>query len=245
MWQLGTVVGRIHWSDHVFSLQIETAPLNFLAGQFLKLSEVHQEHQKRLARAYSLVNPPQQPVVEVLVTRVQGGAFSHALYEKQLGDKLEVSREAHGFLTLAELPVSKSLLMLATGTGVSPYLSLLQEGALFERYERIGLVYGVRQEVDLCYIDLLNNLAQKHQHFSWCASVTRDSDYQGITQRIPEALKAGIIEAELSWDLQDNTHVLLCGNPGLVHEGTQVLQEMGLSKHRRQQPGQISVGKYW
>tara|TARA_B100001094_G_scaffold333441_1_gene412303 strand:+ start:8021 stop:8758 length:738 start_codon:yes stop_codon:yes gene_type:complete len=245
MWQQGTIVGRIDWTDHLFSLKIQASVAPFEAGQFIKLSQLVDD--KRIARAYSLINAPDESTLEVLVTYVQGGQLSPYLHQLQLGDMLDVSVQASGFLVLSELPAASSLLFLATGSGIGPFLSMMRAGDIQQQFRRIALAYGVRKTADLAYADELESWMQAlPEQFSWCPCVTREPDYSGLTQRIPQLIEQGELEKQLNMPIEPpDLHVLLCGNPGLITEGTEILKHRGLEKHRRRKPGHISVEKYW
>ena len=245
MWQQGTVVGRIDWNEHLFSLKIKASVMPFEAGQFIKLSQLVDD--KRIARAYSLINAPHEEILEVLITYVQGGLLSTYLHKLQLGDVIDVSTQASGFLVLSELPAASSLLFLATGSGVGPFLSMMRAGTIQQKFKRIGLAYGVRVTADLAYSDELESWEEVFpEQFSWCACVTREPNYSGLTQRIPDLIAQGLLEKHLDIEIEPpDLHVLLCGNPGLITEGTEMLKQKGLEKHRRKKPGHISVEKYW
>lgn len=245
MWQTGTVVGRIEWTEHLFSLKIKAPMAPFEAGQFIKLSQM--QGGKRIARAYSLINAPEEDILEVLITYLPNGQLSRYLHRLQLGDPVEVTTDAAGYLVLSELPQAEDLVFLATGSGVGPMVSMLRDGSVFEHFNRVSLVYSVRHQVDLAYADEFDAFQQdKPQQFQWLPCVTRDEDFKGLNQRIPTLIKQGVIEQELQIHFApDKVHVLLCGNPGLIHEGTEALLNKGLARHRRQKPGHISVEKYW
>jgi ferredoxin/flavodoxin---NADP+ reductase len=243
MWCQGEVVGRIHWHDHLFSLKIKADIAPFQAGQFVKLAHVVGE--KRIARAYSMINAPNEPELELLITHVQGGQLSSHLARLQLGDKIAVSTRATGFMVISELPKARDLWMMATGSGVSPYLSMLRQGDLWQQFERVYFVYGVRHTQDLAYADELEQWQRTHP-LHWLPCVTREPGFNGITQRIPEALLSGSLEENLGATIAAPTsHVLLCGNPDFIKATTVILKEKQLTKHLRRAPGQISVEKYW
>lgn len=243
MWCQGEVVGRIHWHDYLFSLKIQADIASFEAGQFVKLAHVVGE--KRIARAYSMINAPNEPLLELLITHVQGGQLSSHLAQLQLGDKVAVSTRATGFMVLSELPKARDLWMMATGSGVSPYLSMLRQGDVWQQFERIYFVYGVRHTQDLAYADELDLWQQTHP-FRWAPCVTREPDFNGITLRIPQALLGGALEKDMGAVIAPATsHVLLCGNPDFIKATTVILKDRQLTKHLRRAPGQISVEKYW
>ena len=102
-WLTGTVVENRHWTDNLFSLRVAGAPLSFEAGQFVRIAlDINGE---RVARAFSFVNPPQDPVLEFYGIVVPEGPLSPRLARLAPGDALYVASNPAGFLVLSEVPV--------------------------------------------------------------------------------------------------------------------------------------------
>ena len=219
----------------------------FIAGQFIKLSQLRDG--KRVARAYSLVNAPDADCLEVLAVRVEDGLLSPALHELNAGDEIEISPKAAGFMTLDELPpdMGQHLWLLATGTAVGPFISMLESNQPWDRFSQIVLVYGVRLEEDLAYWQRLQELADIHQgKLKLIACVTRESVAGALDCRIPDGLRDGSIEDKAGIKLSAaDSQVMICGNPGMVSGALELLQARGLAKNLRRAPGQITMEKYW
>ncbi|QSX40201.1 ferredoxin--NADP reductase [Shewanella cyperi] len=247
MWVEGTVISRIDWTDTLFSLRIRAPLAPFIAGQFIKLSRVLDD--KRIARAYSLVNPPGSDFLEILAVTVEEGQLSPRLQELKPGDRIEVTATAAGFMTLNELPkdIGKHLWMLATGTAIGPFVSMLATAEPWDRFERLVLVYGVRHRADLAYLDELKALQAKYpDKFSLILSVTREAVDGALQCRIPEALASGELERLAALALSPtDSQVMICGNPDMLASAQQLLLERGLTKNLRRAPGNITVEKYW
>lgn len=156
-WVTGTITQVQHWTDNLFSIQVQ-APVNaFKAGQFAKLGlDIDGE---RVQRAYSYVNAPSDNNLEFYLVTVPDGKLSPRLHSLQAGDTLQVTEEAAGFFVLEEVPDCNTLWMLATGTALGPYLSILQEGKDLERFENIVLVHAARLAQDLSYLPLMQHLS--------------------------------------------------------------------------------------
>ncbi|MBM7072837.1 ferredoxin--NADP reductase [Shewanella sp. 202IG2-18] len=248
MWTTGKVIERIDWNDKLFSLRIAADVEPFIAGQFIKLSEVRDD--KRVARAYSVVNPPGKDYVEVLAVTVDDGQLSPALHQLNKGDEIQVSKKAAGFMVLEELPkehTAKHLWFLATGTAVGPFLSIMETDEPWERYEKVVLVYGVREEVDLAYLEQIEAFKEKYpDQFQLIVSVTRESVNGTISERIPDAIINGGLEKHAGFKLTEkDSQVVICGNPGMITGAQQALYDKGLIKNLRRAPGNITVEKYW
>ncbi|MCL1065881.1 ferredoxin--NADP reductase [Shewanella olleyana] len=249
MWTTGTVTERIEWNEKLFSLRIKADVEPFIAGQFIKLSQIRDD--KRIARAYSVVNPPGKEYIEILAVAVEEGQLSPDLQALKVGDNIEVSTKAAGFMTLDEIPTGAlqgpHLWFLATGTAVGPFISMMETEEPWQRFEKVVLVYGVRLIEDLAYLPQLQALQKKYPtQFIFIPSVTREAFDGGLSCRIPDGLQSGILEQTAGVALnQENSQVMICGNPGMITDAQTALTEKGLVKNLRRAPGQITVEKYW
>lgn len=249
MWINGTVLKRIDWNDKLFSLRIKADIEPFIAGQFIKLSQKRDD--KRVARAYSLVNPPGTDYVEVLAVAVEEGQLSPDLQSLTPGDTIEITPKATGFMTLDEIPQGtlqgKHLWFLATGTAVGPFISMLATDEPWQRFEKVVLVYGVRLAEDLAYLDTIKQLKQKYpQQFVFIPIVTREDFPDALSCRIPDGISSGLIEKKAGLGINaGHSQVMICGNPGMISDAQAALIEKGLNKNLRRAPGQITVEKYW
>ncbi|MGL5390284.1 MAG: ferredoxin--NADP reductase [Shewanella sp.] len=247
MWTRGRVIERIDWNDKLFSLRIAADLADFIPGQFIKLSQVQGD--KRVARAYSLVNSPDKPYAEVLAVAVEEGLLSPQLQHLGLGDEIDISPTATGFMTLEEIPKNQGqhLWLLATGTAIGPFLSILDTPEPWQRFARIALVYGVREAKDLAYLNKLRAYEARYGgQFSLCLAVTREPYPGALACRIPDGLTSGEIEQHLGLQLSaQDSQVMICGNPGMIADAQTALMAKGLAKNLRRAPGQITVEKYW
>ncbi|WP_025819406.1 ferredoxin--NADP reductase [Shewanella marina] len=249
MWTQAKVVERIDWNDKLFSLKLDAEIAPFTAGQFIKLALALED--KRIARAYSLVNAPDARYLEILAIAVEDGQLSPQLQDLTVGDSVDISTKAAGFMVLDELPEQdysqSQLWLLATGTAIGPFLSMLATKEPWQQFEKIIVVYGVRHAVDLAYLAQLEMLEQQYpEQFSLILSVTREDYNGGIRQRIPDAIATGVLEdiAGVNFSAA-HSQVMICGNPDMVSGAVTVLNDKGLVKNLRRAPGQITLEKYW
>ncbi|MFB2802665.1 ferredoxin--NADP reductase [Shewanella seohaensis] len=249
MWTRGRVIERIDWSDKLFSLRIAAELAPFIPGQFIKLSQLQDD--KRVARAYSLVNSPDKPYAEILAVAVEEGQLSPQLQNLAIGDEIEITPTATGFMTLDEIPKGEGqgrhLWLLATGTAVGPFLSMLDTAEPWQRFEKVVLVYGVREAKDLAYLDKLKAYSVQYpDQFILCLTVTREKLDDALQCRIPDGFVSGEIEAKVGLALSAaDSQVMICGNPGMISGAQAALLDKGLAKNLRRAPGQITVEKYW
>ena len=151
------------WADNLFSFTMtRPAHFKFTAGQFARIGiKVDGE---LIVRAYSVVSSPYDEVLEFFSIVVPDGAFTSRLQYLQVGDDLYLEKIPYGFLTLAryQQPLPHDLWLLATGTGLAPFLSMLQDFETWNNYQKIFLVYSVRSQAELAYVD---KIKQIHESF--------------------------------------------------------------------------------
>lgn len=245
-WVNGKVTRVQHWTDGLFSITVNAPIDSFTAGQFAKLAlEIDGE---RVQRAYSYVNAPSDPNLEFYLVTVPEGKLSPRLHQLQPGAEVMVTKEAAGFFVLEEIPDCDTLWMLATGTAIGPYLSILQEGKDLERFNNLVLVHAARFARDLSYLPLMQQLQQRFNGKLRIQTVVSREEVAGsLTGRVPALLADGRLEAAVGLTLDAETsHVMLCGNPQMVRDTQQTLKEKyQMRKHLRRKPGHITSEHYW
>ncbi len=240
----GRVVARREWAARLWSLTFEAAAEPHEPGQFLNIGLTVDGQMVR--RAYSLASAPGAPL-ELYLVVVPGGALTPALYRLAIGDELEVDPRPHGFFVPSELPAARDLWLIGTGTGLGPYLAMLRHGAIFERFERITLVHGVRDAGWFGYQGELEALERaRPAGFRYLRALSRGEAAGALSGRITDLCARGELEraAERAF-AADASHVMLCGNPEMIADMQRLLAERGLKKHRRREPGHVTVEKYW
>ncbi len=244
-WQAGRVVDNRGWNDHLHSLQIAAPATDFIAGQYTRLALDIGD--TRVARPYSFVNPPGEATLEFYFNSVPGGPLSNRLIGMKAGEAIWVSAKPAGFLTLEEVPEGKELWMLATGTAIGPFLSILRTPAPWRRFQRVMLAYAVRYEGDLSYREVLDDIQAQHaDRFHWLPFVSREQADGAMSGRIPAAIEDRSLEQRLNMELRaDHSQVMICGNPEMVRDSIAVLKDRGLRKNLRHTPGQVTVERYW
>jgi len=245
-WIEGRIIEHIRWTERHHSLRVaaETGP--FKAGQFTRLAlDIDGE---RVARPYSFVNPPHEPVAEFYFNVVPEGPLSPRLAALAEGDRLWLARPPSGFLTLDEVPDAEDLWLVATGTGIGPFLSILRTAQPWARFRHVVLLYGVRHWAELAYRETIEALAAAHpDQFQFIPHVTREPPRYGVHGRIPQALENGELERRTGLTIApERSQFMLCGNQGMIDAVSGWLKaERGLRKNLRRAPGQITVEKYW
>ncbi|WP_264273166.1 ferredoxin--NADP(+) reductase [Duffyella gerundensis] len=245
-WVNATVKEVKNWTDSLFSLVVNAPVDPFIAGQFAKLGlEIDGQ---RVQRAYSYVNAPNNPDLEFYLVDVPDGKLSPRLHALQAGDSLMVTKEAAGFFVVDEVPECDTLWMLATGTAIGPYLSILQQGENLARFQHIVLVHATRYAADLSYLPLMQQLQQSYgDKLRIQTVVSREQVAESLTGRVPALIESGELESRVGLTIDAvSSHVMLCGNPQMVRDTQQVLMtSREMRKHLKRKPGHITSEHYW
>ncbi|MEW5970372.1 MAG: ferredoxin--NADP reductase [Pseudomonadota bacterium] len=237
------------WTPTLFSFTMtRPAHFKFTAGQFARIGlKVGEE---LVVRAYSVVSSPFDETLEFFSIVVPDGAFTSNLQHLKLGDELYLEKIPYGYLTLAryQQPLPHDLWLLATGTGLAPFLSMLQDFDTWSKYQKINLVYSVRTAAELAYVDRIQEIAETfgegHNGFKFIPIITRDPSAP-LHDRLPILIENGELEKSAGIELNPNTsHVMLCGNPQMVDDTKEALKRRGLTMNRRGE-GNIAVENYW
>ena len=242
-WLEARVLENRRWTDTAFSLRAQLtgdAPrLGFEAGQFVRIAL-----EEDLARPFSFVNPPQDPVLEFYGIVVPGGPLSPRLERLRAGERLLVASNPAGFLVLSEVPEAKTLWLVSTGTGIAPFLSILRTETPWTRFRNVVLVHAVRHAAELVYQDVIRKIS-KERDLRTVTFVSREAHEGSLAGRIPSGLRDGRLEKAAGLALDHDAHVMLCGNPDMLKDAQAALAERGLRKHRRRNPGHITVESFW
>lgn len=223
----------------------------FRAGQFARLG-VTKADGSVVWRAYSMVSSPHDEFLEFFSIVVPDGEFTSELSRLREGDTLLIDRQAFGYLTLDRFNDGRDLWLLSTGTGVAPFLSILQDFEVWEKFERIILVYSVREAQELAYQPLIAGLNERDylQEYAgkllFLPTVTREQHPGALSGRITQLLENGELERAAGVAMTpDHSRVMLCGNPQMIEDTRNMLKlrDMQLSLSRK--PGQVAVETYW
>jgi ferredoxin--NADP+ reductase len=248
-WVEGRVAGKRRWTDALYSLMVAAPEVTFAAGQFARLALPAPPGAKEpmLGRPYSFVNPPHVQPHEFYFIVLPEGPLSPRLAALDVGDAIWLLPRASGFFTISEVPPAEALWCVATGTGLGPFLSMLRTGEPWEKFARVVLVHGVRYANELTYVDEIAGIGRAHPGaFAYVPMVSRESHAGALAGRIPAAIEDGRLEARAGVPLAaESAHVMLCGNPAMVEDAQKVLAARGMRRHRRREPGHITLEAYW
>ncbi|MDX1298281.1 MAG: ferredoxin--NADP reductase, partial [Pseudomonas sp.] len=240
------------WSPSLFSLRCSRdAGFRFRAGQFARLG-VQKSDGTCVWRPYSMVSAPHDEFLEFFSIVVPGGEFTSELSRLQVGDSLLVEKQALGFLTLDRFTDGRDLWLLASGTGLAPFLSILQGLEVWQRFERVVLVYSARTASELAYQPLIQGLMQQEhlqeyaERFVYLPLVTREQVPGCLSGRITTLLESGELERAAGLSLDPAySRLMICGNPQMIEDTRALLKQRDLQLSLTRRPGQVAVENYW
>lgn len=248
-WVEGRLTARRQWTHEHFSLLVEAPGVTFVAGQFgrVGLPGLPGDAEPMIGRPYSFVNPPHAVPHEFYLIVVPGGPLSPRLAALEPGAPVWLGPRGNGFFSVSEVPPADVLWCLATGTGIGPFLSILRTPDPWGRFERVVLVHAVRHVAELTYREVIATIEHERAGaFSYVPMVSREVHAPALAGRIPAAIEDGRLESRVGIALAaENSHVMLCGNPAMVEDAQKVLAQRAMRRHRRREPGHVTVETYW
>lgn len=244
-WVEGEIVNKRRWTDRLYSLQVDAPVHPFRAGQFTRLAlDIEGE---RVDRPYSYVNPPHEGPLEFYFITVPGGPLTSEMAALEPGDSLLVAEKPSGLFTLADVPDGEDLWLLATGTALGVFLSILKTEEPWDRFRNVVLVHGVRSKEELTYQDSLENIAAHHRdQFTMIPCVSREEVHDAFAGRLTHAMHEGYLEQRAGLTIEpERSQVMICGNREMIRDVSELLKGRGLERNRRSKPGHITTENYF
>lgn len=231
-----TVLSVHHWNDTLFSFTTTRDPaLRFHNGHFVMIGlEVEG---KPLMRAYSIVSANYEENLEFLSIKVQNGPLTSRLQHLKVGDTILVSKKPVGTLVVDDLKPGKNLFLFGTGTGLAPFMSIIKDPDVYERFEKVILVHGVRYVNELAYKEFIEHELSNNEYFGeivrekliYYPTVTREPFRN--TGRQTDLIRSGKLCADVGLpQLNPQTdRAMMCGSPALLEDLCQILDELGFT----------------
>jgi ferredoxin--NADP+ reductase len=245
-WLDAKVVENKQWNDRLHSLRVQADFPKFKAGQFTRLAlDIDGEV---ISRPFSLVNAPDEQPLDFYFIEVPEGVLSTRLAQLQPGDDIKVAPKAAGLLTPDQIPEAHHLYLLATGTGIGPFLSIIKTSEIWKQFTKVVLVHAVRFQNELTYQETIAATQAEHpEAFIYIPIVSREDCDFALSGRIPQTIEDGRLEHRAGLEISPaDSQIMLCGNPAMIQETMDLLiDQRGMKKHSRRDPGQISIEKYW
>jgi ferredoxin/flavodoxin---NADP+ reductase len=244
-----TVLSVRHWTDSLFSFTTTRSPsFRFMSGQFTMMGL--ETADRPLVRAYSLVSTIYEDTLEFLSIKVPDGPLTSRLQHIKEADHVLVSRKPTGTLVIHNLLPGRTLYLLATGTGLAPFMSIIRDPETYERFEKIVLVHGCRQVAELAYGERIVDLPRDEligeyaqNQLVYYPTVTREP-FQN-RGRITDLITSGQIFRDLGLAPIDAEHdrAMLCGSPQMLADMRPILEGLDFTEGSNSEPGQFVVEK--
>jgi len=237
-----------HWNDTLFSFRTTRDPgFRFKNGHFTMVGLPSDE--KPLMRAYSFASANYEDELEFFSIKVPDGALTSKLQNLAIGDEVLVGKRSTGTLIPDNMIPGRYLYLLATGTGIAPFMSIIKDPEIYDQFDRVILAHGVREVSELAYTDYIENVLPNDEYIGgmvreklvYYPTVTREP-YKN-NGRLTELIRCG----KLFLDLQqphpnlDDDRFMICGSPSMIKELVNILKSKGFTEARNIKPGHFVI----
>ncbi len=225
-----------HWTEAYFSFTCERDDsLRFENGQFVMIGLMVDG--KPLMRAYSVASANWEEHLEFFSIKVQDGPLTSRLQHLKEGDEILVSKKPTGTLVVSDLNPGKNLYLLSTGTGLAPFLSVTKDPEVYEQFDKVILIHGVRYKKDLAYYDHFTNQLPNHEFIGdivkekliYYPIVSREeAEHQG---RLTNLMRSGKLFEDIGLPMMnpETDRAMICGGPAMLKDTAAMLDEFGLT----------------
>jgi ferredoxin--NADP+ reductase len=254
-----TLIKREDITPELFILSVEPdgGVTDFIPGQYVALGlpgsaprvagsgedEKELRPDRLVKRAYSIGSSPRQKdALEFYVALVNEGSLTPRLAALAPGDRLFAAPKVVGTFTCSDVSDDQSLVLVSTGTGLAPYISMVRTPELWTAGRSVTILHGVRYRADLGYRDELLQLQEERPEFSYFATVSREDPFEDVRRGyVQEFLKDGTVRTDPEKD-----HVFVCGNPAMIEDVEESMIKKGYVTNSKKNPeGSLHLEKYW
>ena len=235
-----TVLDVHHWTDSLFSFTTTRSPgFRFRNGHFTMMG-LEQPGGRPLLRAYSITSANYEENLEFFSIKVPDGPLTSKLQHIKPGDQVLVNSKSTGTLVTDNLLPGKNLWLISTGTGLAPFISIIKDPEVYEKYERVILTHGVRFVDELAYQELIKSHLPDNEYFGetvrdkllYYPTVTRESYVN--EGRLTDALASGKLARDLGLSAvsPETDRFMICGSPSMLKDTCKILDQMGFAETR-------------
>lgn len=232
-----------HTDKHLSFAIDRPGSFRFSAGQFARLGI---PDDRGIWRAYSMVSAEYDDYLEFFAVFIPNGPFSEHFKQLKAGDTLLLEKQATGFFLPERFQDGKELVMLSTGSGIAPFLSIIKQPEIWQRFDRLALIHSVSHNSELLYQDEMDKLKNNEifvdagADFIYQPVLTKEEKAGCLSKRLPELINNKELERALGLSFsQEKTRFMICGNPQMVMDTNKALFAQGFTMNRVRSPGQI------
>lgn len=238
-----------HWTADLFSFRIERPQsFRFASGEFVMIGLLSQDG-RPIMRAYSIASPAWEDQLEFFSVKVPHGALTSRLQHMEVGDQILLGRKPTGTLVADALEPGERLIMVGTGTGLAPFLSVLRDPETHERFGHVVVSHTVRQKEELAYRTFLEEEIRTDEifgellrdRFTYYPTVTRGEFHR--KGRITDRIREGLFREDLGLTIEARrtSRFMICGSIAFNKEMVEILSGWGLAEGTRSHPGHYVV----
>lgn len=256
-----TIVERTLLTSDLMILKIKPdgGVPSFLSGQYIAIgmpgraprashlppeAEQPTDLDKIIKRAYSIGSSPEEKdALELYIAVVPTGSLTPRLLCAEVGQRLFAAPKIVGTFTLADVPADKNLVLVSTGTGLAPFISMIRTASTWEHPgRRVTILHGVRHKADLGYQEEIYRMIAAGAPLDYIPVVSREEPVADEFKKgyVQHFLHDGTVSLDPARD-----HVFMCGNPAMINEVESLLLDRNFTVHSKKQPGNLHVEKYW
>ncbi len=206
---------------------------------------------KLIRRAYSIASSSvEHEYIEFYITIVRSGALTPRLFTLKVGDRVFLSPKFTGLFTLSEIPQDSNLMLIATGTGLAPYMSMMRTELGSAKERKYAVLHGAANSWDLGYRSELITMGRICPYFKYLPIISRPNDepipWNGPIGYIQDLWGRDKFIEDIGFNLTpEDTHVFLCGNPLMIETMLALLENSGFKEHKKNLPGTVHLERYW
>jgi len=237
-----------HWNDTLFSFRTTRDPsYRFKNGHFTMVGLPSDG--RPLMRAYSFASANYEHELEFFSIKVPDGALTSKLQNLAIGDEVLVGKRSTGTLIPDNMIPGRYLYLLATGTGIAPFMSIIKDPEIYDQFDRVILAHGVREVSELAYTDYIENMLPNDKYIGemvreklvYYPTVTREP-YKN-NGRLTELIRCGKLFLDLNQPHPnlDDDRFMICGSPSMIKELVGILKSKGFSEARNVKPGHFVI----
>ena len=245
----GAVVDAVAVTAEPGSIEGTPASRDAVNAQTVAIARSSADPERMIRRAYSIASESRaDEFLEFYLTVVMSGELTPRLFNLKIKDRLYLGPKAVGVFTLEKAP-GKHILMISTGTGLAPYMSMMRSELVCNDQRQFVVVHGARFSWDLGYRTELTGLARHCGNFHYIPVVTRpneDVTWKGRSGYLQNLIASGAIEEATGLPLTpENFDIFLCGNPGMIETVIGWAEERGFTRDKGHDIGTLHTEEYW